>query len=283
MDADSDMTVLYDEICQMSRPGFSRLPRVTRGAGAGQTAEPPTREQAMHASVWAGLLAAAAVMVVGGITPARAQALARPVVVELFTSEGCSSCPPADKVLTELARARPDVLPLAFHVTYWDRLGWPDPFALAAATERQRDYAATLGLDSLYTPQMVVDGRTDVVGSDRGGVLEAVRSAATTGPAPVALRLARAGGQVTVEIGASPAGKGSLLLVGYDPEHRTRVARGENAGSTLTETNVVRGLARVADWRGAALTVQAAAPAGEQLAAILQAPDGRVLGAARLE
>jgi hypothetical protein len=240
----------------------------------------------MRGSIWLGLAAAA---VIGGVGAPAARAEGRPVVVELFTSEGCSSCPPADEVLSDLARSRPDVLPLAFHITYWDRLGWPDPFALKAATDRQRDYAVLLGSDSIYTPQMVVDGRADVVGSDRDGVLAALRHAASTRQAPVALRLARAGGQITLDVGAGTLGAGtgaaraSLLLVGYDTEHRTKVARGENAGSTLTESNVVRGLARVADWHGAAMTVSAAAPAGERFAAILQAPDGQVLGAARLE
>jgi len=233
----------------------------------------------MRAALWIGLMGAACL----GGGAARAQAPARPLVVELFTSEGCSSCPPADAVLSDLARSRPDVLPLAFHVTYWDRLGWPDPFALRAATERQRDYAAVLGLDGLYTPQMVVDGRTDVVGSDRGGVLAALRGAASARPEQVALRLSRAGGQITLEVGAGHAPQGSLLLIGYDTEHRTKVARGENAGSTLTESNVVRGLSRVADWTGGAITVQAMPPAGERFAAILQAPDGKVLAAARLE
>src|SRR5579859_2803882 len=121
-----------------------------------------------------------------------AAAETRPVVVELFTSEGCSSCPPADALLSELARSRPDVLPLAFHITYWDRLGWPDPFALRAATDRQRDYAGTLGLDSIYTPQMVVDGRRDVIGSDRGSVLAALHQAAAAAPPPVPLHLVRA-------------------------------------------------------------------------------------------
>ncbi len=233
----------------------------------------------MRRSGWLGL--AAGVMLLAG-WDARAQG--RLVVVELFTSEGCSSCPPADEVLSDLARTRPDVLPLAFHITYWDRLGWPDPFALRAATERQRDYAATLRTDTIYTPQMIVDGRADVIGSDRGAVLAALRHAAATLPPPVALRLARTGGRVSVDIGAGGAGHaGSLLLVGYDGAHRTIVALCENAGRTLSESNIVRSLARVADWRGGAMSMQAAAPAGEHLAAILQAPDGQVLGAARLE
>jgi hypothetical protein len=230
----------------------------------------------MRGALWLGLAAAAVAV------PA-AHAQTRPVVVELFTSEGCSSCPPADAVLSDLARTRPDVLPLAFHITYWDRLGWPDPFALTAATDRQRDYAAMLDLDSIYTPQMVVDGRTDVVGSDRGGVNAALRHAAANQLPAVPLRLTRAGQQIVLDVGEGAGGRGSLLLVGYDSVHETKVRRGENAGSTLTESNIVRGLTRVADWHGAKLTVQSAPPAGERLAAILQAPDGHVLGAARLE
>jgi len=231
----------------------------------------------MRAMAWLALAVA-----LGASTPAWARD--RPVVAELFTSEGCSSCPPADALLAELARSRPDVLALAFHVTYWDRLGWPDPFALAAATARQRAYAAALGLYSLYTPQLVVDGRIDVVGSDRGGVLAALRRAAADRAEPVALRLSREGGGIVVEIGAgAPGQRGALLLVGYDPLRRTRVARGENAGATLTEANIARGLAVAAEWRGEALTARAAPPEGERLAAILQAPDGRVLGAARLD
>jgi hypothetical protein len=238
----------------------------------------------MRGSVWLGVAAMALTgATLAGAASARAEP-ARPVVVELFTSEGCSSCPPADELLSELARSRPDVLLLAFHITYWDRLGWPDPFSLRAATDRQRDYAQTLGLDSIYTPQMVVDGRTDVVGSDRANVLAALHDAAAARPAPVPLRLTRAAGQVTLEVGAGAgAQRGSVLLVGYDAAHRTSVARGENAGRTLIESNVVRGLVHVADWHGGRITVQAPPVAGDRLAAILQAPDGQVLGAARLE
>jgi hypothetical protein len=238
----------------------------------------------MRGLLWLGLAAVLAGL--GPMTAAQAQTKAqtRPLVVELFTSEGCSSCPPADELLSSLARSRADVLPLAFHITYWDRLGWPDPFALNVATDRQRDYAVMLGLDSIYTPQMVVDGRLDVVGNDPDAVAAALRRAAANAPPQVPLRLARAGGQITLDVGdGAHAQKGSLLLVGYDPVHRTKVARGENAGSTLTESNVVRGLARLADWHGAKMTVQAPLPAGERFAAILQAPDGQVLGAARLE
>src|SRR6516165_3499017 len=107
---------------------------------------------------------------------APAEAVERPVVVELFTSEGCSSCPPADALLAELA-TRSDLLALSFHVDYWDRLGWKDPFSSAMATRRQDRYARLLGLDAVYTPQVVVDGHWQTVGSDREAVAQAVAQA----------------------------------------------------------------------------------------------------------
>ena len=130
--------------------------------------------------------AAAAVAVVLIAPPGRA-AGPRPagslIVVELFTSQSCSSCPPADDLLTELARTRPDILALDFHVTYWDRLGWKDPYSLPQATQRQRRYSELWGQDGVYTPQLVAGGRRQAVGSDRGDVLAAIAAAATDDPA----------------------------------------------------------------------------------------------------
>src|SRR5690242_18709430 len=110
------------------------------------------------------------------LIPAAAAAASRPVVVELFTSQGCSSCPPANAYLNELAKDRRDVLPLAFHVTYWDRLGWKDPFSLEAATDRQDRYGHRFG-DGSYTPEIVVDGSVGLVGSYREEVNAAIERA----------------------------------------------------------------------------------------------------------
>jgi hypothetical protein len=209
--------------------------------------------------------------------PAWAQ---EPVVVELFTSEGCSSCPPADALLAELA-ARPGVLALSFHVDYWDGLGWKDPYSSAAATARQRRYVDELGVGTLYTPQIVVDGRWQAVGSDRGEVARAL-AAARNAPAALPVALAVDRGEVQVTIGSGGSGvAGAVLLVGFDRSRTDRVARGENAGRTLAHADVVRGIAQIGRFDGTAATISA--PIGwpaERLAAIVQATDGRILGAA---
>lgn len=200
----------------------------------------------------------------------------RPIVVELFTSQGCSSCPPADALLNELAQ-RPDVLPLAFHVTYWDRLGWRDPFSLDLATNRQRAYQGLLGTETIYTPQMIVEGHIDVVGSDRSGVRTAL--AASARPAGVPITVSANGGQLSFSIGAG-TGEARVLLVGYDAARRTAVPRGENAGHQLSESNIVRSLAVLGAWQGQSITLASPIPAAERAAVILQARDGRILGAA---
>src|SRR5712691_2264149 len=127
----------------------------------------------------------------------------RPVVVELFTSQGCSSCPPADALLGELSR-RAGVLALGFHISYWDRLGWKDPLSSPASTERQKNYARRLTGGQTYTPQMVVDGTKDVVGSDREAVLDAVRQAGRTA-APVIVPVTFAPDRRSVAVGDGSA------------------------------------------------------------------------------
>src|ERR1700756_2525290 len=188
-----------------------------------------------------GLLFALAFLALG-IAPL--QAGKRPPLVELFTSEGCSSCPPADALLAELA-GRPDVLALSFHVDYWDRLGWKDPFSSPAATERQQRYAELLRLATVYTPQMVVDGKWQAGGSDHAEVQRALDAARHT-VAEVPVALAVDGGLAKIKLGAAgDAVSGTVLLIGFDRRHVSAVQRGENSGRTLAHVNVVRGIEQV--------------------------------------
>jgi len=228
----------------------------------------------MRNSSFIGLLAGGFLMISSNSGQA---ATARPVVLELFTSQSCSSCPPADALLGELA-ARGDVLALDFHVDYWDYLGWKDRFSSPANTARQRAYASSLGVE-VYTPQLVVDGGQTVVGSARADV-EAAISKARAAQRSVEVNLTRGdNGQVRITVAAG-GGNGAVLLVGFDPHQETSIGGGENSGRKLTETNVVRGFSVAGHWSGAAATIDAAAPAGERLTALVQAPDGRIIGAA---
>ncbi len=213
--------------------------------------------------------------------PVAAPAAERPIVVELFTSEGCSSCPPADAILTDLARTRPDLLVLGFHVTYWNYLGWQDPFSLQAATDRQSGYAARRRDTTVYTPNLVVDGQESVVGSESGEAADAIGRAKAGAVTAAEIRAVRAGREIAVDVGAG-TGRGTLVLVGYDREHRTAVTRGENRGRSLVESNVVRSIRTIGSWTGAALSLRVEPSAGESGAVLLQAPSGRIVGAARV-
>jgi hypothetical protein len=204
----------------------------------------------------------------------------RPVVVELFTSQGCSSCPPADAYLIELSKGRRDVLPLAFHVTYWDQLGWKDPFSLPSATERQSQYGRRFG-DGSYTPEIVVDGAAGMVGSHRSAVASAIERAKRESVTAAAVSVTRNGKLVSIEVG-SGSGNGRVLLIGFDREHTTPIGRGENGGRTLTEANIVRSIRPVGQWSGSPLKISEQFPEGQDVAVVLEAPNGQVIGASRL-
>jgi hypothetical protein len=176
----------------------------------------------------------------------------RPAVVELFTSEGCSSCPPAELLLTELAK-RPDVLALSFHVDYWDGLGWRDRFSFASATERQRRYASALKQSSIYTPQAVVDGQVDVVGSQRDALSLAVQKQRSG----IDTRISVDSRIVHIEVGAGSGGAADVVLIGYLRNARTPIGRGENSGRTLDESNIVRVIRHLGSWHGAASSFSA--------------------------
>jgi hypothetical protein len=208
------------------------------------------------------LLAAAAA---GCSSPARgAPAPApwrRPVLVELYTSQGCSSCPPADafvRQLPSLGFGRDKIIPLTFHVDYWDRLGWKDPFANAAFTERQEWYARSAklrspdgasGLDGLYTPQMIVDGSVQFSGQRRQTALHEMEVAASRAPVfELGVRTAIKGSNADVTVQSTPVGEAGrdkdwrVLVALAAKKARTSVAHGENAGETLEEAAVVRAM-----------------------------------------
>lgn len=189
-------------------------------------------------------LSSAAALAQSPMTPARDQRV--PVIVELFTSEGCSSCPPADKVLSQLIATQPVdgalVIGLSEHVDYWDRLGWKDPFSDARYTRRQNDYAARDTADNIYTPQMVVDGEAAFVGSDRAAALTAIRKAATR-PKRAAHLAWQSTGQLDIDIAAGNDRSASrVFLAVIEDGLANKVTRGENSGHTLPHDAVVRRL-----------------------------------------
>nr|UXE45970.1 hypothetical protein Hi04_10k_c5482_00016 [uncultured bacterium] len=204
----------------------------------------------------------------------------RPVVVELFTSQGCSSCPPADALLGELAKRR-DVVALGYHITYWDGTAWRDPLSRRESTERQQAYDDHLTRGQLYTPQMVIDGTEEVVGSDRSLVLAAIDKAKPAAAAAVTIAADRR--SVAIGTGTAPAGAG-VLVARYLLKRATQVKGGENAGRGAVDVNAVTSLKMIGDWTGKAASFAIDPPGdGEGLAVLVQAPDGRFLGAASVE
>lgn len=230
-------------------------------------------------------LACALVAAALSVSPAQADG-DKLTVVELFTSQGCSSCPPADALLTDLAK-RPDVLALSMHVDYWDYIGWKDPYASPDNTERQRRYARRFGLGYVYTPQMVVQGMTQMTGSNRSAVLDGIALAENMPRVDVAID--RAGDGAVVRVGDAVDGNrtANLLAVVFDRSHTNPVRRGENSGRTLTHSDVVRGMRSVGTWNGKAMDVKLLlgdfAKGHDACAVILQSQTtGAILGAAVL-
>ncbi len=207
----------------------------------------------------------------------------RLVVVELFTSQGCSSCPPADELLGDLT-GREDILPLALHVDYWDYIGWKDIFASPAFTHRQKAYARVAGARTIYTPQMIVGGTDHVAGTDPMHLMDAIRRNADIAPG-AALRLSRKGNQI--EVTASPlrqlSGRYVVLLVRYVRGRSVDITRGENAGRTIVYNNIVEELTEVGRWDGRGTFTGTAPVRGDgEFAAIVQQGYGPILAAARL-
>ena len=222
---------------------------------------------------------------VAAAVSASASALAadaqHPAVVELFQSQGCSSCPPANANLIVLSQ-RPDILALSFGVTYWDQLGWKDTFASPQYTARQWDYAHALHHSQVWTPQMVVNGRADVVGADKADI-DAVIPRADRGISGPAIAIM----PDAVSVGAAPVSgmSADVWLVRYDPRIvQVPIRRGENEGRTLPHKNVVRELVKLGVWSGEARRYDVPSSADPNLATaiLVQAgPGGAILAAAR--
>jgi hypothetical protein len=205
-----------------------------------------------------------------------------PVVVELYTAQGCESCAPADALIGKLA-SRPGVLPLTFSVDYWDYLGWADTFAKAEFAERQKAYVDKLGLDEPYTPQVVVDGRAQAAGVQTDRVERLIREAARAphNPPDVAFIGER---RVDVGSGRAPRGGAEVWLIRYDPrEQAVEVKAGDNRGKTVSQRNVVREVVRLGAWRGKATAyrIRTRAEDGLKTVLLVQAmQDGRIVGVA---
>ncbi|HEX3110307.1 MAG TPA: DUF1223 domain-containing protein [Thermoanaerobaculia bacterium] len=192
------------------------------------------------------------------------------VVVELFTSQGCSSCPPADALLRELRRD-PNVIAIAYHVDYWDNLGWRDPFSAKEWTQRQMEYVRTLKLPSAYTPQIVVDGTRQMVGSNAVAVRTAIGAAQREERNAPSMRLTSENGSAVVVTNAPRAGL-QLLVLALSNEQTTKIERGENAGLTLANADIARKLVRIQNVVAGPHTYRVPSLAGEKLVAILQDP-----------
>ncbi|WP_425090999.1 DUF1223 domain-containing protein [Tropicimonas sp. S265A] len=214
---------------------------------------------------------------------ATATAADKLVVLELYTSQGCSSCPPADALLHKIDAEYEDVIALAFHVDYWDYIGWKDVFADPAFSKRQKDYGRAAGHRSVFTPQMVIGGLDHVVGlkpMDVANVIQAHRAVQDK----VQISARRAGQDVVITlVPKGSEGEYRVLLIGYTAAETVAIKRGENAGKTITYANTVREMTDLGKWNGAsAKSIRHRWPEGDKAAVLVQeAGMGPVVGAAR--
>jgi hypothetical protein len=232
-------------------PQVRRL-REAGGGGADDLGSTMTAMMAYNSiSRWSGAIGVCAIVAI--IRPAVAEPRA---VVELFTSQGCSSCPPADKVIGELAKD-PSVIALSMPIDYWDYLGWKDTLADARFSARQKAYSVMRGDRDVYTPQVVVNGAAHVIGSDRAGIERAIGiTRKTEGVMSVPVSMKLAGDQITVSVAASNKGPaathGEIWICSISRAVPISIGRGENRGRELTYYNVVRNVLKVGDWNGSA-------------------------------
>lgn len=239
--------------------------------------------------------AALALLCLAATTPSWAQetgkaAPARPeAVLELFTSQGCSSCPAADALFVELARNE-RLLVLTLPVDYWDYLGWRDTLAHAAFTHRQRVYAKSRGDGHIYTPQAVINGAVHVVGSDRGAIEQALRQGRSAGALPLDVTVKEKGDGFVITVSGRADVSGGAIWIAPVARHRTvSIQRGENKGREASYANVVRALTRIGDWRGEPVSIEipasiASHAEADSFAVLVHAEGvrlGRLIGAAK--
>ena len=237
------------------------------------------------------LLGACATLAAGALhsSAASPSTAPEPVLAELFTSQGCSSCPPADQIWAELQK-RQDLVAISFNIDYWDYIGWKDTLAHRENTLRQQAYAKALGSRQVYTPQVIIDGTRDAVGNERKELFASLDSRVVqTRGKRLAVRLSQSGNVIQIEIGAGTAPQPATVWVAHTASvRRVTITNGENAGRTMVYSNVVRDLASAGTWNGRAVTLQVPleprdkGEATDGVAAWVQlGSHGQVLGAAQ--
>ncbi len=201
-----------------------------------------------------------------------------PKVFELFTSQGCSSCPPADRIASGLADA-PNVLVLSYHVDYWDYIGWKDPYSSKSATQRQRNYASARNSRRIYTPQAIIQGQHDIVGSNRRNIEKELATPNAEGWVDV--KLVRNGDTLNYSLPNTDVSQADIWLITYDKVTENAVTRGENRGKTLSHRNNVTSIQSIKKWDGVEKTNATPLPANtDGLAVLVQMPNqGKILGA----
>lgn len=208
-------------------------------------------------------------------------------VIELFTSQGCSSCPPADRLLSRIA-TDPSMLALSFPINYWDFIGWKDTLASPEFTARQKAYAAALGERRVYTPEAIIDGLVDAVGSDRAAINHAIKTAKQRmGALSVPLQLREQAGVLQIDIGAGNETSAGVYVLRVVKSRTVMIERGENSGHSVTYTNVVRAIHKVGEWNGKPESLKLTELKGDDEAYVVlvqqgsQDDPGAILGAAK--
>lgn len=221
----------------------------------------------------AKILSFIAIVFYGQSSFAQSGAIApRPVIIELFTSQGCSSCPTADKVLKYFVDNNPNVIALSMHVDYWNYIGWADPFSSAQITQRQKQYSAAMGRNNIYTPQMVIDGKYQESGSHYNKILPLVGEALSGAKdVPVSVDAVDNKLQVGITPHSSQAQENAdIVVIGYDNEKTTKVTRGENSGEEITNANIVQYIKTIGTYNGEKVSIEGEIPKTDNVIVILQ-------------